>query len=144
MASAGNARVDPAAIVSWPVRPPVENWILGSSAPEIGAKVSVRLTVMGTGNGEEMPVWIGGWEAGPALETPVTVTGGKAGSAMVTGNDALAVAPILSFTATDTWKDPAAVGLPDKLDPLRLMPEGSPPTVQVYGGMPPLAPTPAE
>jgi hypothetical protein len=66
------------------------------------------------------------------------------GSAIVTENDALAVAPALSFTVTDTWKVPAEVGVPEKLVPLKLTPAGEPLALQVYGAVPPVAATPAE
>jgi hypothetical protein len=54
---------------------------------------------------------------------------------MVTGNDSLDVVPALSFTVTDTENVPAAVGLPERLVPLRLAtrltPAGRPLAVQV-------------
>ena len=44
-----DAAVDPAGMVSCAVRPPVENWTVGSSDPEAGVKLSVKFTVTFTG-----------------------------------------------------------------------------------------------
>src|ERR1700722_20104224 len=87
--------VDPALIVSDAVRPPVENWMFGSSAPETGAKVSVRFTVTSTGyaapNVTEAVDCVPGFAV---AGKPVIVKAGAAGKATVRFNVSLAVSPV--------------------------------------------------
>ena len=56
-----------------------------------------------------------------------------------------AVAPLLSMTWNWTAVRPAASGVPEILPEEDVSPEGSPPEAieNVYGGEPPVAPTPA-
>jgi hypothetical protein len=56
-----------------------------------------------------------------------------------------AVAPLLSMTWNWTGVRPGASGVPEILPELNVSPEGSPPEAieNVYGGEPPVAPTPA-
>jgi hypothetical protein len=65
----------------------------------------------------------------------------KAGALIVTESDAVADAEALSVTLTVKLEEPAALGVPDIVPPVRLSPAGSDPLVtdHVYGGDPPLA-----
>ena len=102
--------------------------MFGSSAPESGAKVSVRFTVPSTGyaalNVSEAVDCVAGFAV---AGKPVIVRAGAAGRATVRFNVSLAVSPLLSMTFTVIDEVPTAVGVPLNVPvALRVKPEGNP------------------
>jgi len=107
--------------------------MFGSSAPESGAKVSVRFTVTSTGyaalNVTEAVDCVAGFAV---AGKPLIVTAGAAGRATVKFNVSLAVNPLLSVTFTVIDDVPNAAGVPLNVPvALRVTPAGNPVALHV-------------
>jgi hypothetical protein len=116
--------------------------MFGSSAPETGAKVSVRFTVTSTGYVALNVTVAVDCVAGFAVAgKPVIVRVGAAGKAIVRFNVSLVVSPPLSLTVTVIDDVPNAVGVPLSVPvELIVIPDGNPVAFHIKGGVPPVAP----
>ena len=107
--------------------------MFGSSAPESGAKVSVKFTVTSTGYVALKVTVAVDCVAGFAVAgKPVRVTEGAAGKFTVRFNVSVACSPLLSVTFTVIDEVPRAVGVPLNV-PVEVMvtPAGNPVAVHV-------------
>ena len=102
--------------------------MFGSSAPESGAKVSVRFTVTSTGYAALNVTEAVDCVAGFAVDgKPAMLTAGAAGRATVRFNVSLAVSPPLSVTVTVIGDEPNAASVPLNVPvALRVTPAGKP------------------
>lgn len=125
--------VEPALMVTLAVRPPVENWMFGSSAPDIGVKVSVRFIVTSTGYDTVNVTGVVDCVAGFAVGgNPVKTRAGATGNTADRVTVSLAFNPLLSVTVTVIAESPSAVGVPPNV-PVELIvtPAGNPVAVHV-------------
>src|SRR5580698_7506509 len=89
--------------------------MLGSSAPDVGANVKVRLAVNVAGNALASDTCTDCCVAGAAVAGSTMVAAGAVGRATLKLSLPLASAPLLSTAYTVNGKVPAADGVPDRV-----------------------------